>query len=738
MLPSAADLSQSPPGPPPGWWSWLAEFGSQPGVVESLLALVLLAALGFVWWRIRGFVARARGRQALEDYLFGVEQALHGDLHGARERLEKVLAKDPENHFARLLLGKVLAGLGEPEQAHQQHLYLQRAFGIDSPENELLLARSLLGAGLAQEAAETAERALRRLPEHAEGWEFAYRARLQTGDFDAAAVAGRRLLDLLRDGPARDALRSDVARTLAQAGSCRLQRGDAAGANAALQQARRLDEGAAALPLLAARLEAQHQGLAATVAGLLAAPAGALVPVAAPGPSSASTGLPVATFAGLVAPTRWRCRRCEAPLSGPLVECPRCSVRGGAELGEPQLVAGLDSPTHTMDAIDENEAHVQRLVRTALDGERDGAASARRELVELRERAVEELLRQAWQRSDSGRDAAITILREMGPAIAPALFAASDALEQARLLPIGGRSPAAVVGRIVQGFDRSAMPHVESLFASAKPEHRKILIDYFLGLADLGAFQIVLERFPPLEILHRLNKADSEVLRRFLQAVPPGHFVADSLLLEPTFYREEDVLAAIPGARHPEVLEGALLRRGPTRTLTKAAIAALAEPRLADVAEQLLGRLGEAVLDHVLGAFTDPERPAADRQRLANVLVRAGAAAVDRLCGSFGPEPAALDDALLGVLVRLREAAVEPLQAAYGHSGWLEKVSLGLVSRHTNRRVQIVRALAAIGGKSAVSALRALADGERDDNLRLRLHQALHELGAEGGDGQGR
>ena len=41
---------------------------------------------------------------------------------------------------------------------------------------------------------------------------------------------------------------------------------------------------------------------------------------------------------------------------------------------------------HTMDAIDENEAHVQRLVRAALDGEPAARSGAREQLLALRER----------------------------------------------------------------------------------------------------------------------------------------------------------------------------------------------------------------------------------------------------------------------------------------------------------------------------------------------------------------
>ena len=205
----------------------------------------------------------------------------------------------------------------------------------------------------------------------------------------------------------------------------------------------------------------------------------------------------------------------------------------------------------------------------------------------------------------------------------------------------------------------------------------------------------------------------------------------------PTTSCGREVLAAIPGAQHPEVLERALLRRGPTRTLTKALITGLADPTLAHTASKLLGGLGEAVLDHVLAAFTDPERSAEERARLGQLLVRAGVPAVERLCSSFGPEPIALDDELRAVLAPIGDAAIGPLQAAYGHSGWLEKVSLGMVSRHTNRRVQIVRTLQAIGSPSAVTALQVLIAAERDQNLRLRLQQALHDLGAAPGGEHG-
>lgn len=724
-----------------GFWHWLLALGREPGVVEVLLALVILGAVFLFWWRMSRLVRDARSREALADYLLGAEQALHGDLDGAHERLQSVVAHDPENHYARLLLGKVLAERGAPEEAHKQHVCLKAAFGVDSAENDLLLAQSLLAAGLPREAAEAAERALAQAPDRAAGWDFVYRARLQCGDFEKAMPAGRRLLALLRAGPRREQLAGDLARTLAQAGTLRLRSGDAAGAQVLLRDAQQLAPATDAVALLSARLDAQRAGVQPTVQALLAdarASNAALVPAATRPTALAASRLPAADFAGLVPASRWTCRACGAPLPDRPVECPRCRAVYSAELGEPRLVAEIDSPLHAMDAIDVNDAHVQRLVQRWLDGGADERQHARTELLELREAAVPALLRAAWHGSGHAQDAAIEVLRAMGPAIAPALFAASDALGNERILPLGSRSPAAVVGRVVQGFDRSALPHVEPLFASARPEHRKILIDFFLGLHDLEQFQLVLERFPPMEILHRLNKADAEVLRRFLQAVPRGHFVAESLLRERTFDRDEDLLAAIPGANDPEVLRAVMLARGSTRSAVKALIGALGERELAPIAERVLGDLGSGALAFVLSAFADPECPAGERQRLARVLVRGGAAAAAAVCDTFGPEPTVFDDELRRVLVDIGDAGVTPLQQAYERSGWLEKVSIGLISRHTNRRVQIVLALRALGTQAAIASLRALAQTERDDNLRLRLRGALHELGdpnAGGGDG---
>ena len=277
------------------------------------------------------------------------------------------------------------------------------------------------------------------------------------------------------------------------------------------------------------------------------------------------------------------------------------------------------------------------------------------------------------------------------------------------------------------------MPHVQPLFTSARADHRRILIDYFLGLGDVDAFQVVLERFPPMEILHRFNNADPDVLRAFLASIPRGHFLAESLLLEPTFYRDEALLAAVPDAEDPEVLVAVMLRRGATRTLVTGLITGIGDDRLAATSMRVLEELGEPVHEHALAAFADPDVSDDARNRLARVLVRGGAAAAAHISDGFGPEPTALDDQLRQLLVIIGDDAVDAMAAGYERPNWLEKVSVGLIRRQPNRRVQIARALGELGTKKASKALKTLLRHEKDDNLRLILQRALH--GAGGGDG---
>ncbi len=726
---------------------WLRELVETPGAVETLVGLLLAILAGVVVLRSLRLLRELRQRRAVADYLLGVEQALSSDLAGARTRLQRVLEADPENHFAQMLLGQVLAELGEPERAHRHHLTLRSAFGIASSQNALLLARCLLELGLQDEAADVAETAADTAPpaEAAPLWEFLFRVRLRARRFAEAAAAGRRWLRVLPGDADAVAGGRAVAEALARSGASLLGHGDVAAATRAHAEARSLGGDAPAVARLGVRLLAQRDGPDAVVAALLgdggtkalAAAGDGALPVSLPAsrPRAEPLAGAIDPTAGMLAPFlpegRWRCGACGTGRQTPEARCPACDSREPAVAFEPRLFAPVTTPQELMDAVDENEAFVRRAVAAALrEQEREAPGPAAAQVMALGPRAVPELLLHGCR----GDDGAVALLRAMGPGIAASLFAAAEALGEQRLRQLaGGEPPLGVVRRVVQGFDRTALPQIEQLSSAGRPEHRRILIDYYLGLGDPGRFETVLERFAPLEILQRLNQAEPEVLGRFLAAVPQGHVLADVLLTHASFRREEDLLLAIPAAVAPQALEQVLRRRGPSRALTAALVRGLADATLQPVAQRLLLDFGSPCLDQVLEAFADDEQGAIVRQACREVLVAAGAAVVERVCAAFGPEPAELDTGLRAVLAQIGADAVPGLADAYGRRGWLERLRTGLAHRHGNRRRCIVQALGDIGGARAEQALVALRQQEADQELRLCLEQALHRVRGKGG-----
>ncbi|MEC7583907.1 MAG: hypothetical protein VYE77_06280, partial [Planctomycetota bacterium] len=730
QVPGGAD--QAPAGGS-GFVDWLAELAQRPGFVETVLAGLLVAIAAVVWLRLGRVVDNVRNRQAIEDYLLGVEQALSGDLAGARKRLQKVLESDPENHYARMLYGKVLSGSGEAAQAHKHHVLLQKSFAIDSVENDLHLARALAAVGKPVEAGDAVERAVRNDPGHEIAVEFLFRMRLQAGDHESAAKAGRRLLALTEK--VAQELRDDIAQAVAEVGHQQLRAGDLGRAKAALTEAQRLSEAAPEVRLLHARVQTARQGAGAVTQELLESLETTGQPPL-PAPPKQTSLLPAETvravlpaLAPLLPKGRWRCDACGGGLSGGLERCPRCGAEGQARVDEPALFETVPTPGFLIDAMEQNRAHVRRTVEAALQAEDPEDRERAREAVrELGDKAVSELLTRACGRHESTSSEAVALLRMLGPATTPALLAAAEELEDQRLLPLGGSQIATVTGRVLQGFDREALVHVETLFASARSSSRKILIDYFLGLGDPEAFQMVLERFPPLEILHRLNKIEEPVLRGFLQSIPPGHFVAEALLLEKAFYRQETILLAIPGAAHPDVLEQVLVRRGPSQSLSEALLLAVGNPELRPVGLRVLREFGNEVLDHVVAAFVDQDQDPEVREHLARLLTGFGPVAVARLCRSFGPEPTALDDDLRQVLVGLTDEAVPALEEAYARTDWIETFTAGFVRRGNHRRAQIIRVLGSLHSEKSRAALGRLRSEETDADLKLRLQQALHRM----------
>lgn len=719
------------------FWSWIWQTAQEPGVMELLVFLPVLLITALILARALRMAREVVQRAALADYLLGVEQALSGDLPGANKRLERVLAQDPENHYARLLHGVVLADLGETAEAHKQHLYLQRAFQVQSTDNDLALARALLTVGRPQDAATAASRALGTEKESPAALRVLFRAQLAAGLPADAGTTGERLARLLPDQEQRG-VRRRAAAALALAGTVHLRSGsrDEAGRLCSralalavdVPEVRRLQAGLEVVrlgtaqmlrQLTAGRSEPEAVNLPVPTAGH------ALVQVREPGDET-SPG--VRALTSLIPTSRWRCAACQGEVPGPRAVCPHCESEGQVHTLEPALFADVDSATLVMDDIDETRAHVRRLMQAAFDGD----AEAREDLLEMGDNAVEGLLAAAIKRGEED-DAAVGILQAMGPTIIPELFRAYEASADRPLLPLpsflGGRSTAGVVGRIVQGFGVAALPHFEGLLDTDNRDLRKITIDFFIGLADPREFQRILDRFPPMEVLHRLNKADHKALIRFLGKVEPDSFVAAGLLPDSAFFRDVELFEAIATADHPAELQRILQVRGSNRPLALLLIQHLGEGPLGDAARQILQHFGIQALDHMLAAFTDPDCPETVRKSLRGQIAHIGGPAVDKICACFGPRSSALDADLERLLLGIGTEATASLEKNYETGGLLEYLG---GKRHNNRRERIIRVLAGIGSTAAHQALQDMRAREKDADLKLRLSQALHELERQG------
>ena len=742
-------LQAQDPASAPSLWQWLWDASQSKGVLETLVATLVAVALLIVWWRLSRLGDRIKNRAFLRDYFLGIEQALQGDSAGAEERLERVLAADPENHFARMLLGDVMLALARPEKAHGHHLLLRDSFEVGGARNALGLGKALLAAGRPGEAADAALAGMGRDELDREAAEFAFRARLQAGDPVGAAEVGSRLLSMRTRRQsatgsigldAEGALRNSIAAAFSAAGAARLAAGDRGAATQWLQRAMAAGGADSQVALLQARIEHSAdlpQVAAERLLGFHAVDAGSRDI-----PARTDTTLPKAwleRITRLWPEGRWRCGACRASLVAEAVRCPRCGAEGKSSPDEPLLFDPVDSPDRLADALEANAAHVRRACRTALDVAvgADHHEAARRSVIELGARAVPELLPHAIG-SGERSVRAVELLRELGPGCTPTLFAVAEEIEDRRILPDGG-STANAVGRVVQSYGRDALPYVRPLFASARASSRKILIDYFLGLADMEEFQSVLQRFSPVEILSRIGKADDEAMLRFLRAVEKDSFVVDVLLADPMFERDVDVFRAITGAAHPEALEQLLVRRGPSRALLTVLLEALEQDRESGPAFRILAAAGQQATDALVGALVDPERGERSRGSVAELLVRIGSPCVDRLCAYFGSEASESDDALRATLARMGDAAIDAIQEAYMRPGWVELVTIGLVGRGGHRRRQLVFALREIGTPKARVTLAGLRAREQDQDMQLTLDEALHRIGRHerGGAGGG-
>jgi hypothetical protein len=330
------------------------------------------------------------------------------------------------------------------------------------------------------------------------------------------------------------------------------------------------------------------------------------------------------------------------------------------------------------------------------------------------------LLRAARAGADASHLRAI--VAALPPELGPALVEVARGLEPFPAEPL--RSLLLVIGK------RGA-PALAKELVRADRRVRHVLIDVFLGMADVAVFEQVLDAVPLIDVVQRCNEVPEDVLVPFLASLPESHFAFDALLPDGGFVRDRAVLRAIPDAFARRSLEALLARRGVARSLCTELVLALVDPRLATVAGRLLDQFGEPALGPLVLAFADAELSTDVRAAVRVRLVAAGPQAVDPLCACFGAHPTELDQDVVDVLAELGDPAVPLLRDACMERGLRARLSPGWRRRASHRRAMMVRVLGTIGSMQARAALTTIRAAESDPEVLLRIAQALHRLDAD-------
>lgn len=710
------DLALAPDSP-----SWLAALAAEPALVVLLLAGIVCFVAAVVLLRLRRAVREARARGALADWVLGAEDAMSLALVSAKERLLRVVEQDAENHGARTLLAETLLALDEPAAAHEHYLTLRQAFGVDNKRVGWGIVRALVATGRPADAAERLG-AMPRAGEAHETLRERLAVELAAGLPDEAVRTADLLLARRPDAEESPEVRLAAATAYDTLRRVRGKMGDATGAESARRDALvALEslEGAAAgvrrrILALPAAKPAVDTGTAVTIFG--AATALSVTDAGARG----GHGL-LAQLASDVAEAPWVCSTCGVAMSRARPRCPYCASKVAPTLREPLLHGVLGSAAAVSDEVEETEAHVQRLLDRTLASD----DAARVELVESGARGVPPTFWRALTDA-AARDRLVSVLAEMGGGVLDALLDAYERAKANPTLPVVVRGSAAeIVGRVVRTFGRAELPAFQRRLDTEDRDLRKIVVDFYLGLDDVEELAAVLDRYPPVEVIHRLNATPADRLQLWLQHVPHEGFVAEVLLVNPMFLRDEDMLLAAARASSPDALLKVLARRGSSHDLATFAVNHLDDEVASEVAQTLLRSYELAGANALLAGYLDLDRSGTARALARGLLAALGPVIVPDVCQCLGASPSRLDDEIVALLLALGSEAVSGLHEAYAKRNVLERVGGRLVRRYNHPRNTIVKVLARIGSGGARTALLGLRADETDPNLKLRLDQAL-------------
>ncbi len=684
-------------------------------VCLSIVALLVL----WLILSIRSSLGKLQGRRLLVKYLGGLEASLAGDNEEAVTLLQAVVEADPENLGARLALGNAFFALERPADAHRHHMEAQQTFAAEGPRIQLSIVRDLRAAGEHADAVELVDEALDQHPKDEALLAEAFELKCEAGMFQDALIPGRRLFERNRD----ETFRGRLGATAARAGMLAIAHGERDEAARLFQESLGYD---------AENREAQ-------TGRILASPEPDLAQLPAPAPGGAGTALLAESDVARISRSLLDffpeavCPRCRSPRSGE--SCATCGSEEPALYAESELERALRAPEEALDEIEENDAWFRRLAIAA----RSGDAEAAGRMLDGGAAALPSLLSVLLESGDQDgrlRDVCVGLGREHPDALFRAR-AAHRAGHRGVLDRLTGKADVdALLGPVFRRLGAPPRAHFDRLIrdSQALDERglRGLVIDYYVGLADLAGFEELAARYSPVEVVRRLNKIpDSELAPLFSLLPEEASFLRSAILMDPALDRPAAIALALLRVDGDALVRWRTLltERGPGAQMLAELVLQLGDPNPGANIEAMLGAFLADAQEHLVAGFADPDRNPAAKAALARLLHAAGPRIVPDVIRCFGSTPSELDARAMDLLVSFGDDAVPYLESEYREQvGWLGRLGASRF-RPKHPRSQICRALARIEGSAARKALKRLLKEESDAELASLLRELVRTHG---------
>jgi hypothetical protein len=432
------------------------------------------------------------------------------------------------------------------------------------------------------------------------------------------------------------------------------------------------------------------------------------------------------------------CRACGSPRAATTTVCGICGNAEPPVYADAELKAPVQDPNGSLDEIEENSAWFRKLALRMLEGDTEAAGP----LAEGGGPALVPILTVVLEKGEESeplRDVAVRIGRHFPDALLAARETLRSETRGVFHLLKGRADVDGVLGPIFRRLGPEPLAAFQRLIVEGTRLGdrglRGLVVDYFIGLGDLVAFEDLAARYAPVEIVRKLNKVPPEELAPLFGLLPEGpSFLREAILLDSALDQPEAIVLALlraEDAAQPRFLD-LLERRGPGAQIFSALVRRLGGGEEGRRAEAALSHFGAEPLRHLVAGFADPDVGPEALRALVRLLRAIGTVVVPEIVRCFGSTPSDVDDRAIALLSEIGDAAVADLERAYRQQvGWLGKLGANLL-RGRHPRACIARVLGRMDSDAARQVVQRLLDDEKDAELASLLRELARTQGRGG------